>query len=64
MRKSSKFQAIREHFICRAALADYLGRSENYVSLRLSGKKEFSPAEKIAISVAVGQDWSVIADEH
>lgn len=60
MRKSSLYPAIREHFICRAALADYLGRSENYVSLRLSGKKEFSPAEKIAISVAVGQDWSVI----
>jgi len=58
--KEKPYPAIRETFICRAALADYLGRSENYVSQRLSGKKEFSPAEKIAISVKVGQPWEVI----
>lgn len=55
------FPAIRETFICRAALADYLGRSETYVRDRLNKKKEFSPAEKIAISVRVGQPWEVIA---
>lgn len=55
-----KYIAIRETFTCTAALADYLGRSINYCSLRLNKKKEFSPAEKIAISVAVGQPWEVI----
>lgn len=61
--KNSKqtYPSIRETFICRAALADYLGRSEWYVSQCLNGKKEFSPAEKIAISVKVGQPWEVIA---
>ena len=38
------FPAIRETFICRAALADYLGRSETYVRDRLNKKSEFSPA--------------------
>lgn len=55
-----KYIAIRETFTCTAALADYLGRSINYCSLRLNKKKEFKPAEKIAISVAVGQPWEVI----
>lgn len=55
------YPAIRETFICSAALADYLGRSLDYVSKRLNKKAEFSPAEKIAISVAVGQPWEVIA---
>lgn len=59
--KKQTFPAIRETFICRAALADYLGRSETYVKDRLNGKKEFSNAEKVAISVAVGQPWEVIA---
>lgn len=54
------YPAIRETFICRAALADYLGRSETYVRDRLNRKKEFSPAEKVAISVKVGQPWEVI----
>lgn len=54
------FPAIRDHFICTAALEDFLGRSHTYVSLRLNKKAEFSPAEKIAISVAVGQPWEVI----
>ena len=57
------FPAIRETFICRAALADYLVRSETYVRDRLNKKSEFSPAEKVAISVAVGQPWEVIASE-
>ena len=56
------YPAIRETFICSAALADYLGRSLDYVSKRLNKKAEFSPAEKIAISVAVGQPWEVIAE--
>ena len=62
MKNNSKrtFHAIRETFVCRAALANYLGRSETYVRDRLNGKGEFSPAEKIAISVAVGQPWEVI----
>ena len=62
MKNNSKrtFQAIRETFVCRAALANYLGRSETYVRDRLNGKGEFSPAEKIAISVKVGQPWEVI----
>ena len=55
-----KYQSIRETFCCTAALAGYLGRSINYCSLRLNKKKEFSPAEKIAISVKVGQPWEVI----
>lgn len=65
MRNNSQktFPAIRETFICRAALADFLGRSETYCKDRLNKKKEFSNAEKIAISVAVGQPWEVIADE-
>lgn len=54
------YMAIRETFVCSAALADYLGRSVNYVSVRLNKKADFSPAEKIAISVAVGQPWEVI----
>ena len=57
------FPTIRETFICRAALADYLGRSETYVRDRLNKKSEFSRAEKVAISVAVGQPWEVIASE-
>ena len=62
MKKSRQtFLAIREHFICTAALEDYLGRSHSYVSQCLNGKKEFSRAEKIAISAAVGQPWEVIA---
>lgn len=59
MRKTT-YPAIRETFVCTSALADYLGRSRQYVSDRLMKKKEFSPAEKIAISVAVGQPWEVI----
>ena len=55
------YPAIRETFICLAALADYLGRSQTYCSECLNGKKEFSPAEKIAISVKVGLPWEVIA---
>lgn len=55
------YPAIREHFVCAAALADYLGRSLDYTSRRLNKKAEFSPAEKVAISVAVGLDWEVIA---
>lgn len=55
------FPAIRDTFICLAALADYLGRSMTYCSECMNGKKEFSKAEKIAISVAVGQPWEVIA---
>lgn len=55
------YPAIRETFICLAALADYLGRSQWYVSQCLNNKREFSRAEKIAISVAVGQPWEVIA---
>lgn len=55
-----KYLAIRETFTCTAELADYLGRSINYCSLRLNKKKEFSPAEKIAISLRVGQPWEVI----
>lgn len=55
------YPAIRETFICRAALASYLGRSEWYVSQCLNRKKDFSPAEKIAISVKVGQPWEVIS---
>lgn len=54
------YPAIRETFVCLAALADYLGRSERYCSMCLNHVKEFSPAEKIAISVMVGQDWEVI----
>lgn len=61
MKNFRTFPAIRETFICLAALCDYLGRSQSYVSQCLNGKKEFSPAEKIAISVAVGQPWEVIA---
>ena len=62
MKNNSKktYPAIRETFVCRSALADYLGRSETYVRDRLNKKAEFSPAEKIAISVAVGQPWEVI----
>ena len=61
MKNSKKtYPAIRETFICLAALADYLGRSQCYVSECLNKKKEFSPAEKIAISVKVGQPWEVI----
>ena len=62
MKNNSKktYPAIRETFVCRAALAGYLGRSETYVRDRLNKKAEFSPAEKIAISVAVGQPWEVI----
>lgn len=60
MAKCKTYMAIRETFLCTAALADYLGRSVNYCALRLNKKKEFSPAEKIAISVAVGQPWEVI----
>lgn len=60
MKNFHTFPAIRETFVCLAALADYLGRSQTYCSERLNGKKEFSPAEKIAISVAVGQPWEVI----
>ncbi len=60
MKNYKTYPAIRETFICRAALADYLGRSETYVRDRLNKKKEFSAAEKIAISVAVGQPWEVI----
>ena len=56
------YPAIRETFICSAALADYLGRSQDYVSRCLNKKKEFSPAEKVAISVRVGQPWEVIAE--
>ena len=55
------FPAIRDTFICLASLADYLGRSMTYCSECMNGKKEFSKAEKIAISVAVGQPWEVIA---
>ena len=61
MKKSTKtYPAIRETFICIAALADYLGRSQKYVSQCLNRKQEFSPAEKIAIAVKVGQPWEVI----
>lgn len=61
MKKSKNtYPAIRESFVCLAALADYLGRSQSYVSMCLSKKKDFSPAEKIAISVKVGQPWEVI----
>ena len=60
-RYKQTFPAIRETFICTAALEDYLGRSHAYVSRCLSKKQEFSPAEKIAISVRVGQPWEVIA---
>lgn len=55
------FPAIRETFICSAALADYLGRSVTYCSECLNRKREFSKAEKIALEVAVGQPWEVIA---
>lgn len=61
MNNYKTFPAIRERFVCLAALAEYLGRSKTYCSLRLNGKKEFSPAEKIAISAAVGLPWEVIA---
>lgn len=54
------YKAIRETFVCSAALADYLGRSRTYVETRLLGYKEFSTAEKIAISAKVGLDWEVI----
>lgn len=61
MKKSKPtYPAIRESFVCSAELADYLGRSERYVSERLNKRKEFSNAEKVAISVAVGQPWEVI----
>lgn len=56
----NNFPAIRERFTCLAHLADYLGRSQTYCSLRLSKKKEFSPAEKIALEVACGVPWEVI----
>lgn len=55
------YPAIRETFVCCAALADYLGRSMDYTSKRLNKRAEFSPAEKVAISVAVGQPWEVIS---
>ena len=58
--KKQYYPAIWETFICTAALADYLGRSLTYVRLRLEKKAEFSKAEKIAISVMVGQSWEVI----
>lgn len=60
--KNSKptYPAIRETFVCSAALADYLGRSVCYVSRCMNGVQDFSPAEKIAISVKVGQPWEVI----
>lgn len=58
---SQYYPAITETFVCRAALADYLGRSEWYVSQCMNGKREFSKAEKVAISVAVGLEWEVIA---
>ena len=61
MKNFHTFPAIRETFVCLAALAEYLGRSQDYCSRCLNGKKEFSPAEKIAISVKVGQPWEVIA---
>lgn len=54
------YPALRETFVCLAALADYFGRSMTYCSLCLNGKKEFSKAEKIALEVAVGQPWEVI----
>ena len=38
------YPAIRETFVCLAALADYLGRSERYCSMCLNHAKEFSPA--------------------
>ena len=55
------YPALRETFVCLAALADYLGRSMTYCSEALNGKREFSKAEKIALEVAVGQPWEVIA---
>lgn len=61
--KKRTYPAIRETFICSAALADYLGRSLDYVSRRMNKKAEFSPAEKVAISVRVGQPWEVISNE-
>ena len=61
MKNSRKtYPAIRETFVCSAALADYLGRSVTCVSRCLNKKSEFSPAEKVAISVKVGQPWEVI----
>lgn len=54
------YPAIRETFVCLAALADYLGRTTRYCSKCLNHEQEFSPAEKIAISVKVGQPWEVI----
>lgn len=61
MRNYNKtFPAIRERFVCIGHLADYLGRSETYCSVRLQKKAEFSPAEKIALEVACGVPWEVI----
>lgn len=60
MKYKQTYKAIRDVFICSAALEDYLGRSHTYVCERLAKKKEFSPAEKIAIEVRVGLPWEVI----
>lgn len=55
------YPAIREIFGSLDELCEYLGRGQSYVSQCLNGQKDFTPAEKIAISVKVGQPWEVIA---